>query len=387
MDSNKLGDSLGEKKREAEMKNTHMLVVVVLVLSLAILACGSATPTSVIGPTKALEPSLIPSIQAATESTKTPMPTREPTPTVWPPVFDLWSLEDLRNLDSFMITINEKNTVNGQLTERTFTIGYMKEPYGAYRVLEYDGGVNRTYVVNDRTYELTGTGDWYISTGTMRGFFSEADPALYAGKLLEAQFAGEEEYEGIAAYHFVLDAANSTESNADYQVEGELYLAREGNYILYSHQLETSKQGDFAQTYEVTATLSSIGQMTEVKLPPDMEEMSSTADLPFEIGLPLPTDSAFSGMIRYENGIGVDLYTFSTPKRSIEEFLSYYRNLPPTDGWTVSHVGHVTLHESDCEFTRECVIINNGSTQVILYYNGGSIRAEFDWPHWYSPLD
>jgi hypothetical protein len=32
------------------------------------------------------------------------------------------------------------------------------------------------------------------------------------------------------------------------------------------------------------------------------------------------------------------------------------------------------------------VILNKGSTQVILYYNGSSIRAEFDWPHLYSPL-
>jgi hypothetical protein len=122
-------------------------------------------------------------------------------------------------------------------------------------------------------------------------------------------------------------------------------------------------------------------------LPADMEEMVSTADLPFELGLPLPPDSTFSGMIRYENGIGVDLYSFSTPKTSIEEFLSFYRDLPSTDGWTVSHVGHVNLHQDDCEFIRECVIINNESTQVVLYYNGGSIRAEFDWPHLYSPLD
>ena len=364
-----------------------MLIVVVLVFSLAILACGSATPTSVFEPTKAFEPSLVPSVQAAPESTKTPIPTNQPTPTVWPPVFDIWSLEDLRTLDSFVVTINEKNTVNGQLTERTFTIGYVQEPYGAYRVLEYDGGVNKTYVLNDRTYELTGSGDWYISTGTKRGFFSETDPAFYAGKLMEARFAGEQEYQGIAAYHFVLDAGNSTASSEYYQLEGELYLAKEGNFILFSHQLETSKQGDFVQTYEVTQTLSSIGQLTEITLPPDMEEMASTANLPFELGLPMPTDSAFSGMIRYRNGIGVDLYTFSTPKTSIEEFLSYYRALPPTDGWTVSHVGHVTLHENDCEFTRECVIINKGNTQVILYYNGGSIRAEFDWPHLYSPLN
>lgn len=363
------------------------IVIVIVVMSIAILACGSATPTVGVDPTTALEPTLVPSQQAGPESTKTPIPRKEPTPTVWPPVFDFWSLQDIRKLDSFVVTVNEKNTVNGQLTERTFTIGYIREPYSAYRVLEYDGGVNRIYIVNDRTYELTGTGDWYITRGKKDDFFIDADPARYAGKLLEAQFASEEEYEGKAAYHFVLDAANSTQSNADYQVEGELYLAREGNYILFSRQLETSKQGDFAQTYEMTGTLSSINQLTEIKLPADMEEMVSTSDLPFEIGLPLPPNSAFLGMIRYVNGIGVDLYSLSTPKTSIEEFLSYYRNLPPTDGWTVSHVGHVTLHENDCEFTRECVIINNGNTQVILYYNGGSIRAEFDWSHLYSPLD
>lgn len=370
------------------MKNTSKFILTTLLLPIVVLACGtSATPTAIIEPTTVTEPTSVPSTQAVSDATKTPIPSKEPAPTVWPPIFDLFSLEDIRKLDSFAIIVNEKNTVNGQLTERTFTIGYIREPYSAYRVLEYEGGVNKTYVLNDRTYELTGSGDWYISTGTQRGFFSETDPAYYAGKLTEAGFAGEETYEGIAAYHFVLDDANSTASSENYQLQGELYLAREGNYILYSHQLETSKQGDFAQTYEVTQTLSSIGQLTEITLPPDMEEMVSTANLPFELALPLPPDSAFSGMIRYKNGIGVDIYTFSAPKMGIEEFLSYYRSLPPTDGWTVSHVGHVTLHESDCEFTRECVIINNGSTQVILYYNGASIRAEFDWPRWYSPVD
>lgn len=373
-------------KKENEMKRARAFAIVIVVMSFAILACGSATPTVSLEPTTTVEPTFVPSAEPEPEATKTLIPTKGPTATPWPPVFDLWSLQDLRKLDSFVVTINEKNTVNGQLTERTFTIGYIQEPYSAYRVLEYNGGVNKAYVLNDRVYELTGSGDWYISVGKGDEIFSDADPARYAGKLMEATFTGEEEYEGIATYHFVLDAANSTESNANYQVGGELYLAKEGNYILFSNQVETSKQGDFSQIFEMTETLSSINELTEIKLPADMEEMVPTSDLPFTLGLPLPPTSAFFGMIRYKNGSGVDTYTLTTPKTSIEEFLNYYRNLPPTDGWTVSHVGHVTLHESDCEFTRECVIINNGNTQVILYYNGGSIRAEFDWPHLYSPL-
>jgi hypothetical protein len=104
------------------------------------------------------------------------------------------------------------------------------------------------------------------------------------------------------------------------------------------------------------------------------------------MGLPVPGHSTVNQMIRYKHGIGVDLYFFSNPKMSLDEFLDFYRNLPTTDGWEVTHVGHVSLHQDDCEFTRECVMIKKGSTQVILYYDGGSIRAEFDWPHLYSPL-
>ena len=97
---------------------------------------------------------------ARPEATATPKPTSEPTPTVWPPVFDFWSLEDIRSLDSFVATVSEKNTVNGLLTERTFTVGYIREPFSAYQWLEYYSGMDRTYVVNDRTYALTGSGDW-----------------------------------------------------------------------------------------------------------------------------------------------------------------------------------------------------------------------------------
>jgi hypothetical protein len=322
----------------------------------------------------------------APAATSPPKPTQAPTATVWPPVFDFFSLKDIRELNSFVVTIDEKNTVNGQLTQRTITIGFIQEPYSAYRLFEHTGGVTRTYIVGGMTYELSSSGDWTITAGSNVDIFQEANiPAGHTGKLIDAQFAAEEEYEGVQAYHFVLEPVNSSEGNGTYQLEGDFYLAKEGNYVLYSYWKETSKSENFSQVYEVTEELSSINQLTEITLPTDMREMISTADLPFELALPLPADSSLSSMIRYKHGIGVDYYYFSTPKTSIDEFLDFYRNLPPTDGWTVSHVGHVSLHENDCEFSRECVIINKGSTQVVLYYNGATIRAEFDWPHLYSP--
>jgi hypothetical protein len=247
--------------------------------------------------------------------------------------------------------------------------------------------VDQTYVVDGWTYELTGSGDWYLSTGSNDDLFSKADiPAGNTAKLEEAQFAGQEDYQGIPAYHFILDPVSSTEENKTYQLEGDFYLAQEGNYVLYSHWKETSSQENFTQVYEVTEVLSSINQLTKIELPADMTEMVAAAVLPAEMGLPLPLDSTPSRMIRYQHGIGVDQYFFRTPKTSIDEFLDFYRQLPETNGWQVTHVGHVNLHENDCEFARECVMIRKGSTQVIIYYDGASIRAEFDWPHHYSPL-
>jgi hypothetical protein len=359
-----------------------------LLCALLLQAC-SPTPTETISrePTASAEPTLVASVEATAEPAATSKPTLEPTATIWPPAFDFYSLKDIRNLDSFVVTINEKNTINGQLTELTNTIGYIKEPYSAYQLNDYASGVDRTYVVDGRTYSLTGSGDWYISAGSNDALFFKADiPAGNTEKLVEAQFAGQEDFQGIPAYHFVLDPANSTESSANYQLEGDFYLAQDGNYVLYSHWKETSKQGDFVQSFEVTEALSSINQLTEIKLPADMEEMVAAAELPLELGLPLPMGSALDKMIRYEHGIGVDLYYFHTPKISIGEFLDFYRDLPTTEGWKVTHVGHVKLHQDDCEFTRECVIISKGDTQVVLYYNGAAIRAEFDWPHLYSPL-
>ena len=127
-------------------------------LCVLLLHACSTTPTETISPEPiaSAEPTLIASVEPTAEPTATSKPTLEPTATVWPPVFDFFSLKDIRNLDSFVVTVNEKNTVNGQLTELTNTIGYIKEPYSAYHLNEYTGGVDRTYVIDSRTYSLTG---------------------------------------------------------------------------------------------------------------------------------------------------------------------------------------------------------------------------------------
>ncbi len=343
--------------------NHGSLLVTIGLLISACSASASADPTTPAGSSPA------PPTAATTEVSATAQPPLGPTATVWPPVFDPLALGDIRDLNSFIVTINEKNTFNGQLTERTITIGYIQEPLSAYRVNEYSSGVDKTYEVGSRTYVLTGTGDWYLSAGTSEDVFAEADiPDGNTYGLEDAQFTGEEDYQGIAAYHFVLEP--TTPAGTNYTKEGDFFLSKEGSYVLYSHWKETSP----SQVIEVTEALSSINELTEITLPSEMSEMPTALDLPGELGLPLPADSVISSMVRYTSVPGVDFYYFNT-KISAEEFLDYYRDLEPTDGWAVSQADDVTLHGYEC---RVCVIINKGSTQVALIYDGSTIKAEFD---------
>ncbi len=342
----------------------------------------------------------MPSTEEVVEATVTPSPTQGPTATVWPPVFDPRAIVDNSVLDSFILTINVKNTFDGDLTDVTTTIGYIKEPFSTYNLMEFPSspGEARTYVIGGWSYYMGDIrGDWYLTKQPYESLPFAAN-ILSSGNMawvLSALFVGQEEYEGVPAFHFTFDETNldgyetNTEANPSPEVEGDFYLTQEGKYVLYSHSKSTNISGDFVSIYEVTEALSSINQLTEITLPADFLEMDPALELPQEQGLPLPTDTTLAGLIRYNSGgSGVDYYTYTTSVNSNDEFLDFYRNLPPTDGWTVSHIGKVSLHaEFFCEFFQDCVIIYKGDAQVILYYNGGTITAEFDWKHRFSPLE
>src|SRR5215204_2050504 len=152
--------------------------ILTLLCALLLQACSPApTPTITLEPTASAEPTLVATVEVTVvpTGTATSQPTLGPTATVWPPTFVSSSLRDIRKLDSFVVTVNEKNTVNGQLTELTNTIGYIKEPYMAYDENKYTSGLDRTYVVDDWTYSLTGSGDWYISASSNDDLFLKAD--------------------------------------------------------------------------------------------------------------------------------------------------------------------------------------------------------------------
>ena len=67
-------------------------------------------------------------------------------------------------------------------------------------------------------------------------------------RLADAQFVGEDEYQGIATYHFALPAPASTDAAST--LEGDFQVAQDGDHVLYSHWLESSRQGDFTQDFD-----------------------------------------------------------------------------------------------------------------------------------------
>ncbi|MGB8860849.1 MAG: hypothetical protein WCC60_16435 [Ilumatobacteraceae bacterium] len=374
---------------------------VLLVVALFAASCNTAgrstssgTPSVQASPTEAGSAAVTaspPTVPATTAPT-----TAAPTSSVpaGPPTFDPDGLGDNRDLPSFVATVTVANTNSGQLSENSTTTGYIKDPFSAYELstFSYDGVTDgaRTYFVDGRSYEENISGDWYINETEGAPNYLQGGQATSAlAGVASAQFIGVEQVDGVPANHFVFDETSMASysayspSNPSPDVEGDFYLAVDGNYLLAAHYKETSPQ----RTYEVTETVSAIGQVTEISLPADLLPMKEAFDLGVELGSLVPPGGSLSEMIRYRSGIGVDYYTYSTATRNNAEFIDFYRNLPPTNGWTVTHIGHIRPHleQIDCEVTFDCVIIKNGDSQIVLSF-GGSVTLENDREHVFSPL-
>jgi hypothetical protein len=329
--------------------------------------------------------------------TSPPPTTAGPTLPPGPPVFDPRTLGDNLRLPSFVLTVTVASTIFGQSNENITTTGFINDPISVYELATFSSGGTtdgtRSYLVDGRSYEEDQFGDWYLYEAG-----SSAAPAyphhldLRSGTLAgvaSAQLVGQEDFAGVPANHFVFDEtdlagySSYTPENPSPTVEGDFYLAQDGNYVLYTHSKESSPD----QTYEVTEAVSSVGQVPAIALPADLAPMTQALDIGAGLGSLLPPGSSLSTMIRYTNGIGVDYYSYKTSVRTNDEFLNFFRALPPTNGWAVSHVGHITPHleQINCETSVECVILNNGGEQLVVSFSG-TITVEYDHEHVFTPL-
>lgn len=384
------------------LQNTLISSLVLIVITIG---CSPLSRTTSPDPATAAGPAFTPSpaeLAAGTLSPqKNPAPTQEPTPTVYPPIFDPAAISDNREwLDSFILTRTDivKNSEWDETRQQT--IGYIKEPYRAYELntTTMDNLSWGTYLIGNQIYDLnspaltvnlnayqTELDEWQRAADMRNGNIMESD------LVLSAQFIGQEDFEGIPANHFSLDQTNlrdASDPTASYKVEeaqGDVYLAQDGNYILYFHlkltghaYLIPGSPGYTKGVHEMTEGLSSINQLKEITLP--VEYQALELDLG---GVPLPPDSILLSYKRY-SCCGVDSNFYRTPLNK-DGFLEFYKNLPPTDGWAVTHIGQVRNHYPCSNSDRVCIMIKKGDVQFVLFFTEGGIKADYDRENSYSP--
>jgi hypothetical protein len=375
------------------INRVRFLSSVIIMLLLA--SCNLVNQAPVTPPaTVPLLPSTTPDLASSIPPTLTPSPTDTPKPTPSPtdaptltpsqPVFDPAAIGDNRQLASFILTRTDKTTGGGEVIETTDTIGYTKDPFSAYHLgTTAYGKRDPKYTIGGRLYEKNSNEGYWIAwlepDPTDVDFFlqSPADMRwVYQTNfgVISAQFAGREDFQGIPANHFTFDQTNLGEQSdptGTYKIDkaqGDLYLAQDGNYLLRYHIKFTgnvySPGGNpdyFPGVREFNEELSSINQLTEITLPAEYLALKLELDL----GLPVPADTKLQTVLHSNDGRKYDYYDYYMPVTvSPDNFLEFYRNLTPTNGWTVLQVGGKTKFDS-CQ-DRDCVILKKGNAQVVL---------------------
>ncbi|MCE9621650.1 MAG: hypothetical protein K8R99_04820 [Actinomycetia bacterium] len=312
-----------------------------------------------------------------------------------PSIFNPNTIGDPLDLGSFVFTTEEFHSFNGTPNARTTTTGYIKDPISISVVSDFhDGSGMQEYYIGGRTYQNNNQNYWYLYDNE-----SPAAPSLLEqirgsqgmSGVLTATFVGPEDYFGVAAYHYTFDETNLqnyssyTPENPSPEVEGDFYLAQEGNYVLYAHSRQVAAGADYELIDEFTDTMSSVNQFAEIVLPDDLLPLKEALDAGALLGIPMPADAATDSMINYnQGGVGVYYYQFTSSWKNEAEFMEYYTNLQPTNGWSVSWIGQVENLDPFCG-DGNCVIINNGDKQVILYFDGSNLHADWDREHRFGP--
>lgn len=372
------------------MKNKFQaLAFLVAFAGLFIYGCRSASSTTAPEQSENAVSTVV-----ATEAvlpTRTIKPTDVPNATVYPPVFNPLTIGDNRvPLDSFILTRNQKTTYSGTIDEVHTTVVFFREPFAA-SVVNQGTYSWADYWLNGVSYDRNTNGDLYLYTKASPdaydpGFFQgEADMRAYENRPLSelltgALFVEKKDFEGTPAFYFTLDETNvEGEVAGIYELsgaQGEFYLAREGNYLLYFHLKlngslypSDSDLGFTPAVFEITEQLSSINQAPEITVPADFAALDAELG-----GAPLPPNTTFKGVIAY-SGVNYEIHLHTLPM-SFDEFLAYYRDLAPTNGWSVVSIGVKDPLHHICD-SEDCVVLQKGGQKIVLYRDQGGIAADY----------
>jgi len=376
-------------------------LIFLFVLSISIFSCNLASPAPVTPGSPNLPPVATPTLTPPPAATPTltplptatplptPSPTDAPTPTIYPPVFDPAALGDNRLLDSFILTRKYVKPSGGHPDFSQETVEYIRASNSESYVSSSssEGSVRQGqpyYLIDGQLYEKYGMPVplFYILYPEPRAhlldILQEAadirNGSTKYGLIMSAKFVGQEDFQGIPANHFTFDQTNLSEQSdptGTYKItlaQGDLFLAQNGNYLLYFHlkmsgNLYRALGSDvyLPGVNEFTEEFTSINQVNEISLPADFPALE------LDFGLPLPPGPVLDSVQRFIEASDHDYYDYFMPATvSRDEFLAFYRDLAPTNGWTVSRIGTIADHRN-CQ-SQDCVILRRGSAQVILYF-------------------
>ena len=370
-----------------------------LAVGVLLAGCGDAADSS--STNAATNASSADSTASATDvgdtSVSTVAATATPTTIPDPTVFNANNVGNFLELSSFVLTKAESHTNNGVFGGTTSTISYIKAPLSASVEIRYSSGdSSQDFIVDGRTYQRDISNFWFtyevgsLATPNVLDDAEFSTALSYLG-VVSAVFVGEEDFGGVPAFHFTFDETDLlnyplyTAEKPSPEAEGDFYLAKDGNYVLYAHSRQVITAPGFEGIDEFTDTLSSVNGVTAITLPDDILPIKDAHDLGIQLEIPMPADGVLDNMINYnDGGIGVYYYQYTSTWKNEAEFIDFYTNLQPTNGWTVSFIGQVENLDVFCG-DGNCVIIKNGDKQVILYFDGSNLHADFDREHQFGP--
>jgi hypothetical protein len=341
------------------MKRLYWIFALLLVLSLALAACGSSDePTA--APTAPAESAPAEAQSAESAPAPTLEPTAEPTavptpePTAEP---QLLSLADLRftstpeQLDSYryeMVISATGTDASGAAVNQTMTIlmAYVADP-PAMSISMSAAGDGQDLLDLDGFEMVQMGGTNYMVMGefgclpfpaeedlTDNPMLSEFSPENMFGDLSNIRLVGEEDRAGLRVLHYQFDEASlPAEDIQDIKfMNGDLYISKEGGFLVsmiieLEGNAEEFLSGLDGVAEDVTArmefNLKDINQPIEITLPAGCEEQTATS-----VDWPLLEDAAdifnMFGMVSYTTAV------------SLAEATEFYQNAMADLGYTYS---------------------------------------------------
>jgi len=361
------------------------LLLILVPFSLVLSGCVQGQPV----PVKSSQTSLPANLTLPKESaavTRTPRPTATPVPTIVltptptftatadPKVYNPGNFGDSRQLDSFVMKVSSvaSGSGAGQLASYSDEYEYNRSPLSIHDKSQNGNGPFEFWVIDNWMYGFSD--HWSAMPFQVKkdptggSAFADLDMRVtsYLVKFISAKFVGQETYQDLPVYHFSFDTSDMVPSKAAWKVDtaqGDVLVSVNGNIPLYyevtvtGNILTNANGADYLPGKIIfTKALSQINQPVKFALP------ASYPNLAVEPGFPLPLGTGLDHLDLYDK---VSQYFYFT-QVSKEDFLSFYQNLAPTNGWTVEKIGPLEGNSYNCE---ACVILSHGKENVRIVWN------------------